>query len=111
MSAAGRSIHASDLLRARVNYCAAQAAFPWAPEVYPGLLKGMFELLGGRAAIRTVLDWRRGRRRPPIWAIEVLQDALRSRGRNMLEIADQLEEERQPPEPGPHLRRRAGALC
>ena len=93
MSAAGRSIHASDLLRARVNYCAAQAAFPWAPEVYPGLLKGMFELLGGRAAIRTVLDWRRGRRRAPIWAIEVLQEALKARVRRETECINELENE------------------
>jgi hypothetical protein len=39
---------------------APQAAFPWAPEAYPGLLRGMAELLGGRAAVRTILDWRRG---------------------------------------------------
>jgi hypothetical protein len=51
---------------------AAQVAFPWAPEAYPGLLRGMAELLGGRAAVRTILDWRRGRRRPPEWAIDVL---------------------------------------
>jgi hypothetical protein len=36
-----------------------------------------------------------GRRPPPLWAIEVLQEFLRSRGRNMLEVADQLENERQ----------------
>jgi hypothetical protein len=27
--------------------------FPWAPEAYPGLLRGMAELLGRRAAVRT----------------------------------------------------------
>src|SRR6516162_4188198 len=58
---------------------AAQAAFPWAPEAYPGLLQGMVELLGGRAAVRTILDWRRGRRRPPMWARDQLQEALKKR--------------------------------
>jgi hypothetical protein len=45
-------------------------------------LRGMVELLGGRAAVRTVLDWPRGRRRSPRWAIEVLltRSAKRERG-------------------------------
>jgi hypothetical protein len=50
-------------------------------------------LLQGRARPETVRDWRRGRRRAPLWAIDVVQEALRSRGRNMLEIADQLKNE------------------
>jgi hypothetical protein len=58
---------------------AAQAAFPWPPENYRGLLQGMVELLGGRAAVRTILDWRRGRRRPPYWALDQLQEALKKR--------------------------------
>jgi len=52
-------------------------------------------LLQGRARPETIRDWRRGRRRTPIWAIEVLQEFLRSRARDMLEIADQLENKRQ----------------
>jgi hypothetical protein len=74
---------------------AAQMAFPWAPEAYPGLLRGMVELLGGRAALRTILDWRRGRRRPPQWAVEMLQDKLRSKARSMLESVEELEAEKQ----------------
>ena len=73
---------------------AAQLAFPWAPEDYPGLLRGMANLLGGRAAVRTIIDWRRGRYHAPIWAIEVLQDALRSRAKAMLESVEELEEEK-----------------
>jgi hypothetical protein len=69
-------------------------AAPRAPEAYPGLLRGIADLLGGRAAIRTVLDWRRGRRRPPIWAIEVLQEALRARVRWETECIDELENEK-----------------
>ena len=73
---------------------AAQLAFPWAPEDYPGLLRGMANLLGGRAAVRTIIDWRRGRYHAPLWAIEVLQDALRSRAKAMLESVEELEEEK-----------------
>jgi hypothetical protein len=62
-----------------IDYPDAQAAFPWAPEAYPGLLRGMVELLGGRAAVRTILDWRRGRRAPPYWALDQLQEALKKR--------------------------------
>jgi hypothetical protein len=54
----------------------------------------MLELLGGRAAVRTVLDWRRGRRRPPIWAIEVLQEALKARVRRETECIGELENEK-----------------
>ena len=54
----------------------------------------MVELLGGRAAVRTVLDWRRGRRRVPIWAIEVLQEALKTRVRRETECIDELENEK-----------------
>ena len=54
----------------------------------------MVELLGGRAAVRTILDWRRGRRRPPLWAIEVLQEALQSRMKAMTESIEELEKEK-----------------
>ena len=52
-------------------------------------------LLQGRARPETVRDWRRGRRRAPLWAIDIIQETLRSRARNMLELADQLANERQ----------------
>ena len=54
----------------------------------------MANLLGGRAAVRTIIDWRRGRYHAPLWAIEVLQDALRSRAKAMLESVEELEEEK-----------------
>jgi hypothetical protein len=41
----------------------------------------MANLLGGKAAVRTIIDWRRGRYKPPLWAIDVLQDVLRSRAK------------------------------
>jgi len=73
---------------------AAQAAFPWAPEAYPGLLRGMVELLGGRAAVRTVLDWRRGRRAVPFWALDVLQEALKKRVALEIKSIEELEQEK-----------------
>jgi len=55
----------------------------------------MEQMLQGRARPLTIRDWRRGRRRPPSWALDVLQEFLRSRGRSLLEMADQLENEKQ----------------
>jgi hypothetical protein len=54
----------------------------------------MAELLGGRAAVRTILAWRRGRRKAPVWAIEVLQDALRDRVRRETQSIEDLEKEK-----------------
>jgi hypothetical protein len=51
-------------------------------------------LLQGRVRPETVRDWRRGRRKAPAWAIALVQEILRSRGRDMLEIADQLENDK-----------------
>jgi hypothetical protein len=73
---------------------AAQLAFPWAPEDYPGLLRGMANLLGEKAAVRTIIDWRRARYKPPLWAIEVLQDALRQRANRELAAVEELEKEK-----------------
>jgi hypothetical protein len=54
-----------------------QPTFPQAPETYPGLLQGIADLLGGRAAVRTILDWRDAKLR---WGrIDVLQEALREK--------------------------------
>jgi hypothetical protein len=54
----------------------------------------MVELLDGRAAVRTILDWRRGRRRPPSWAIEVLLEALKIRVETMTVSIEELEKEK-----------------
>jgi hypothetical protein len=54
----------------------------------------MAELLGGRAALRAILDWRRGRRKAPVWAIEVLQNALKVRVRRETQSIEELEKEK-----------------
>jgi hypothetical protein len=54
----------------------------------------MAELLGGRAAVRTILDWRRGRRKAPEWAVEVLLEALKARVRREMHSIEELETEK-----------------
>jgi hypothetical protein len=54
----------------------------------------MVELLGGRAAVRTVLDWRRGRRTPPYWALDQLQEALKKRVALETQPIQELEQEK-----------------
>jgi hypothetical protein len=54
----------------------------------------MVELLGGRAAVRTILDWRRGRRRPPLWALDVLQESLQKRVELETKSIEELEKEK-----------------
>jgi hypothetical protein len=53
----------------------------------------MAQLLGGRAAVRTVLDWRQGRRKAPVWAMEVLQEALKGRVQREMHSIEELEKE------------------
>jgi hypothetical protein len=54
----------------------------------------MVELLGGRAAVRTILDWRRGRRAVPLWAIDILQEALKKRVALEIKSIQELEQEK-----------------
>jgi hypothetical protein len=54
----------------------------------------MADLLGGRAAVRTILDWRRGRRRTPFWAIDRLQAFLQDRVNRDTQAIAELEKEK-----------------
>ena len=54
----------------------------------------MTNLLGGRAAVRTIIDSRRGRYKPPLWAIEILQNALRQGANRQLAAVEELEKEK-----------------
>jgi hypothetical protein len=54
----------------------------------------MAELLGGRAAERTILDWRRRRRKAPVWMLEILQEALKVRVQREMHSIEELEKER-----------------
>jgi hypothetical protein len=61
---------------------------------HSGLLRGMVELLGYRVSSHTIRKWRNGQRNPPQWAVDILAEYLRTRARKMLEIADQLENQK-----------------
>jgi hypothetical protein len=54
----------------------------------------MVDLLGGRAAVRTILDWRRGRRKAPVWAIDQLQVFLQERINRDTQAIAELEKEK-----------------
>jgi hypothetical protein len=51
-------------------------------------------VLGGRAAIRTILDWRIGRRKAALWAIDRLQAFLQNRVNRDMQAILELEEEK-----------------
>ena len=72
----------------------AQAAFPWAPEAYPGLERGSVEVFHGKAADPTIKDWRCGRYAAPDWAIAMMQEYLRARIKRDSEAVAELEKEK-----------------
>lgn len=55
----------------------ARALFPW--DVYPGIERGMHEIVGKRVKIDTLRKWRNGRKRSPAWAKQMMADALEKR--------------------------------
>lgn len=58
---------------------AATALWPWPVATYPGILKALSELFQGRARPYTIRDWRRGRRRTPQWALDLMTAELDQR--------------------------------
>lgn len=50
--------------------------WPWALGAYPGALEGAAQTFRGKAAASTIRDWRRGRRRTPQWARQILIERL-----------------------------------
>lgn len=49
---------------------------PWSATSYPGQERGVSAALDGRAGRTTIVDWRIGRRRAPLWAWQLLCSAL-----------------------------------
>ena len=64
---------------------------PWTVWSYPGLRKGILEVLGWRVAWQTVACWRRGERATPIWACRVISGHIRARCEKGLALADELD--------------------
>lgn len=57
----------------------ALALAPHAGVDYPGRLALLDKAMQNRVARITIRDWRRGRRHPPQWAIDLLKDAIKER--------------------------------
>lgn len=73
---------------------ALRALFPWGVGEYPGILKGAWTLMLGRAAKDTIRDWRRGKRRAPQWAIDLTSAAIRERMASLEHALTILEKEK-----------------
>lgn len=64
--------------------------FPWSVETYPGIIRGVLEVLGRRITWAAVQQWQSERRPIPPWARAILADYLEARGRVALELAAEL---------------------
>lgn len=67
--------------------------WPHGIDDYPGPRYGLYHLFKGRAAIYTIRDWRRGRRRTPQWARDILVAALKKKAAAFEAAARELEQE------------------
>jgi hypothetical protein len=65
---------------------------PWTVRTYPGVRRGMVELLRGRVTYSAIKGWRVGRRPMPAWVAQVFADTIRARCRAGAELATELEE-------------------
>jgi hypothetical protein len=65
---------------------------PWTVRNYPGVRRGMVELLGRRVTYSAIKGWRTGRRPMPAWVASVMADTIRARCRAGAELATELEE-------------------
>jgi hypothetical protein len=69
------------------------ALFPWHGNSYPGIGRGIADLC--KAPFQTARDWRRGKRKAPQWACDVLIAEARKRAAALLAAAEKLENESQ----------------
>jgi hypothetical protein len=65
---------------------------PWTVRNYPGVRRGMVELLRGRVTYSAIKGWRTARRPMPAWVAQVLAEAIRTRCRAGDELASELEQ-------------------
>lgn len=64
--------------------------FPWESAGYPGVVRGIVELLGKRVTWAAFKHWRRGRRALPKWVADALADHIEAKARIGLEIVAEL---------------------
>ena len=65
---------------------------PWTVRNYPGVHRGMVQLLGMHVTYSAIKGWRMGRRPLPGWAADTMATTIRARCRKGLELADELDE-------------------
>lgn len=58
---------------------AAQAYYLWHASYYPGMDQGLFEMFGRRVKKDTIRKWRAGKRKAPLWARQLLREAIEKR--------------------------------
>lgn len=63
---------------------------PWTVRSYPGLRRGIVELLGHRVTFSAVRGWRTERRTMPATMAELMADFIESRSRAGLALVDEL---------------------
>jgi hypothetical protein len=73
---------------------AMQCLFPWSEANYPGIQRGTFQLFLGNAAIETIRSWRKGKRKMPAWARDILISELNKRASNIAAAIEALENEK-----------------
>lgn len=64
---------------------------PWGFRDYPGITRGIRQVLGEKASKQAIANWRYGRASLPRWAAEILAAEIRRRCRDGLAIAEALE--------------------
>jgi hypothetical protein len=65
---------------------------PWTVRNYPGVRRGMVEVLGRHVTYSAVKGWRVGRRPMPAWAAQILAHTIQTRCRAGADLAAELEQ-------------------
>ena len=69
----------------------ARSLLPWTIHTYPGVRRGLVELLGRRVTYSAIKGWRSGRRPLPAWAALLMAKSIRIRCSAANELAAELE--------------------
>jgi hypothetical protein len=71
---------------------AARWILPWTVRNYPGVRRGLVELMGMHVTYSAIKGWRTGRRPLSRWAADTMASTIRARCRKGLELAAELDE-------------------
>lgn len=82
-----RNYHSSAIDRGRgIVAEACSWLLPWTVKAYPGIWRGVSQMLGNRVQPATVGHWRANRMTPGVWALIALADEIGRRARRGLEL-------------------------